>query len=402
MRIALVSQEYPPETASGGIGTQAYQKAHWLADRGHEVYVISHSVDGIRREYEQGNVLVIRISGFDEALPIVTEEVRWLTYSMQVAAELSHLHATHGLDLAEFPDWGSEAYIHLLNRSASNRFPVVVHLHGPIVMFAHAIGWPDPNSEFYRVARSMEETCLRLADAVFSSSRCSADWCVRHYKLSPASVPILHTGVDTSHFQPATVQKNARPTIVYVGRIERNKGADVLVDAGIRLAQNDPDLQIRLLGRGNPSLIAELREKASSAGFPNMLELPGFVSRQDLPGHLSRAHAFALPSEYEGGPGIVYLEAMACGLPVVACSGSGAAEVVQDGMNGLRRSEDARTDSSSLTFPGQSRATSSCRAVGCSRRPLRSGECLRSRATLMSAISSDRCRSGSISMRRMK
>ena len=136
MRIALVSQEYPPETASGGIGTQAYQKAHWLADRGHEVHVISHSVDDARHEYLQGNVHVIRISGFDEELPIVTEEVRWLTYSMRVAAELAHLHATHELDLAEFPDWGSEAYIHLLNRSASNRFPVVIHLHGPIVMFA--------------------------------------------------------------------------------------------------------------------------------------------------------------------------------------------------------------------------------------------------------------------------
>ena len=335
MRIALVSQEYPPETASGGIGTQAHAKAHWLADHGHEVHVVSHSVDGTRRESQQGNVHVIRIPGSDEELPIVTEEVRWLTYSMRVAAELAHLHATHDLDLAEFPEWGSEAYIHLLNRSPSNRFPVVIHLHGPIVMFAHAIGWPDPNSEFYRVARTMEETCLRLADAVFSSSRCSADWCARHYKLPAAAMPILHTGIDTSHFRPTGTAKNARPTIVFVGRVERNKGVELLVAAGIRLAKNYPDLQIRLLGRGNTSLIDELHDKSASAGFPNLLDIAGFVTRQDLPDHLSRAHVFALPSEYEGGPGFVYLEAMACGLPVVACSGSGAAEVVRDGQNGF-------------------------------------------------------------------
>ena len=55
----------------------------------------------------------------------------------------------------------------------------------------------------------------------------------------------------------------------------------------------------------------------------------------ELPEHLSRAHVFAAPSLYEGGPGFVYLEAMACGLPVIACAGSGAAEVVFPGENGL-------------------------------------------------------------------
>ena len=91
---------------------------------------------------------MIRIPGYDDELPIATEQVRWLTYSMRVAAELSQLHANVNLDLVEFPEWGCEAYIHLLNQTAANRIPTAIHLHGPIVMFAHAIGWPDPNSEF--------------------------------------------------------------------------------------------------------------------------------------------------------------------------------------------------------------------------------------------------------------
>src|SRR5206468_1258045 len=53
------------------------------------------------------------------------------------------------------------------------------------------------------------------------------------------------------------------------------------------------------------------------------------------PDHLSRAQVFAAPSMYEGGPGFVYLEAMACGLPVIACSGSGDSEVVHHGSKGL-------------------------------------------------------------------
>jgi glycosyltransferase involved in cell wall biosynthesis len=335
MRIALVSQEFPPETGSGGIGTQAFQKAHWLADRAHDVHVISHSVDGDRHEYQQGPVHVIRIPGFDEFLPIVTDEVRWLTYSMCVAAELAQLHTNVNLDLAEFPEWGCEAYIHLLNRSASNRIPTVIHLHGPIVMFAHAIGWPDPNSEFFRVARAMEETCLRLADAVISSSRCSADWCARHYKLDAASIPVMHAGIDTSLFQPLPVKKEVRPTIAFVGRIERNKGVGLLVEAGCRLAKKFPDLQIQLIGTGNQKVVEELLHQANSAGYPKLIDLTGHVAREQLPDYLSRAQVFAAPSEYEGGPGFVYLEAMACGLPVIACAGSGAAEVVENGATGF-------------------------------------------------------------------
>ena len=153
MRIAIVSQEYPPETGSGGIGTQAFAKANWLAGRGHDVHVISHSTDGVRHESHHGNLNVIRIPSFDDELSIHTEQVRWLTYSTKVAIELSRLNAKVNLDLAEFAEWGGEAYIHLLNRTEANRIPTVIHLHGPIVMFAHALGWPDPNTEFFRVVR---------------------------------------------------------------------------------------------------------------------------------------------------------------------------------------------------------------------------------------------------------
>jgi glycosyltransferase involved in cell wall biosynthesis len=254
---------------------------------------------------------------------------------MRVAAELARLHAEVNFDLVDFPEWGSEAYVHLLNRTESNRFPTVIHLHGPIVMFAHAIGWPDANSEFFRVARMMEETCLRLADAVFSSSRCSAEWCARHYKLDATLIPVLHMGVDTALFRPTSAIKDERPTIVFVGRIERNKGVELLVDAGCRLAADYPDLHIRLIGRENSNVVRELARKARAAGRPDLIDLSGFVARPQLPEQLSRGHIFAAPSEYEGGPGFVYLEAMACGLPVVACDGNGVSEVVENGVTGL-------------------------------------------------------------------
>lgn len=335
MRIAIVSQEYPPETACGGIGTQNYAKAHGLTALGHDVHVISHSTDDRQHVYADGEVQIIRIPGFDNRLPIATEEVRWITYSANVAAAVADLHARKPLDLVEFADWGSEAYIHLLNQTVWNRIPTVIHLHGPIVMFAHAIGWPDPLSQFYEVASMMEATCLQRADAVFSSSRCSAEWCERFHGLDARLIPVMHTGVDTNVFYPLEVDKAENPTILFVGKIEPNKGVELLVDAACTLVHRIPNLRLRLLGRGNPVFAKKLAHRVNEAGCPELLELAGYVDHAQLPNHLSRAHVFAAPSEYEGGPGFVYLEAMACGLPVIGCSGSGASEAVRPGETGL-------------------------------------------------------------------
>src|SRR4029079_3500312 len=98
MRIAFVSQEYPPETGSGGIGSQTFQKAHGMASLGHEVYVISHSRDANRHATDRDNVRVIRIPGADDELTIATEVARWVSYSVKVAAEIARLHTEVGLD----------------------------------------------------------------------------------------------------------------------------------------------------------------------------------------------------------------------------------------------------------------------------------------------------------------
>jgi glycosyltransferase involved in cell wall biosynthesis len=334
MRIALVSQAYPPVTG-GGISTQTYAKAHGLAALGHVVHVISHSADTDRHELWDGPVHVLRIPGLDDRLTIGTEPVRWLTHSVEVAVAVADLHMLTGLDLVDFPEYGAEGYVHLLNQTEWNYVPTVIHLHGPLVMLAHTIGWPDLDSEFYRVGTEMERTCLRLADAVFTSSRTSAEWCARQYGLDAARTPIVHTGVDTDLFRPGKGPKARRLTVIFVGKIVQNKGVDDLVEAACRVAADFPDLHVRMLGPCDDKLVTALRAKADACGHPDLLEFVGFVSRTDLPAHLSRAHIFAAPSHYEGGPGFVYLEAMACGLPVIACAGSGAAEVVFPGVNGL-------------------------------------------------------------------
>jgi glycogen synthase len=333
VRIGLVSQEYPPETAKGGIGTQTYLKAYGLTALGHDVRVISRSPGDQRSEREEGGVLVIRVPS--SPMPVYTELADWLSYSQRVAEEIAHQHADAPFDILDFPEWACEGYVHLLNQSEWNRIPTVIHLHGPLVMLARTLGWPNLESEFYRIGVQMEAASLHLADAVYSSSACSADWCTKEYSLDRKRIMVKHTGVDTGLFYPRPIAKAAAPTIVFVGKMVSNKGVDVLVDAACAIADDFPGLRLRLLGGGEKSVIDSARKKVEERGLERMLDMPGYVDRKDLPDELSRAHVFAAPSQYEGGPGFVYLEAMACGLPVIGCRGSGAAEVIREGENGL-------------------------------------------------------------------
>jgi glycosyltransferase involved in cell wall biosynthesis len=332
MRIAIVAQEYPPETAKGGIGTQAYAKAHGLARLGHDVTVISRSTTDQRQERADGKVRVIRVR--TPHLEAYTEVADWVAYSAEVAAEIADMHSQTPLDLVEFPEWACEAYVHLLNRTDANQIPTVIQLHGPVVMLAEKIGWPEPGSDFLRIATQLEKSCLTMADAVYSSSACSADWCAGAYGLDRQAIPVLHSGVDTKHFAPRQVERDGRPTIVFAGKVTWNKGVVPLLEAAMQIAPSLPNLRLRMLGRGEKQVIADLHARAAAKGYPDLLELPGFVDRNTLPMEFSRADVFAAPSRYEGGPGFVYLEAMACGLPVIACEASGAAEVILPGKTG--------------------------------------------------------------------
>lgn len=335
MRIGLISQEYPPETAKGGIGSQTYIKAHGLAALGHEVHVISRSPGKEKSVRQDGDVRLTRVPGMDARMGIYTTIADWLTYSSEVAGAIWETHSKVPFDILDFPEWGAEGYVHLLNRTEWNHILTVIHLHGPLVMFGHTMDWPEIDSDFFRIGTAMEGTCVRLADAVFSSSKCSADWCSTQYGIKRESIPIIHTGVDTKLFSPHKSTTAKRPTIVFVGKLAKNKGVLLLTDAACALAKEFPDLQVRFIGRGEPKVVEEIKKKAAVAGWPELVDLVGFVDRSELPEHLSRAHVFAAPSQYEGGPGFVYLEAMACGVPVIACTGSGAAEVVRQGETGF-------------------------------------------------------------------
>jgi glycosyltransferase involved in cell wall biosynthesis len=115
---------------------------------------------------------------------------------------------------------------------------------------------------------------------------------------------------------------------------------------------------VRLFGTGKERLPERLCAEAAARGLNDLLHFPGFADRTTLARELADADLFVAPSDYEGGPGLVYLEAMACGLPVIACECPGVAEVVTSGDNGLLvpiRDLDALTDAMRSLLMDQNR-----------------------------------------------
>jgi glycosyltransferase involved in cell wall biosynthesis len=342
MNICLVSQEYPPETARGGIGTQTWNKAKTLARLGHSVHVLSSAAGegpDLRTEIEDG-ITVHRMAPLGqergEEFPIYNSPTYWLGYTWSVLRHLNKLMCSRAFDVIDFAEYGAEGYAYQLDRTPWNWAPVVVQLHAPLAMLARHIGWPEQDSDFYRVGTFMEGISIKLADGLMACSTNLADFTASFYGVPRESIDVVHCGVDAEAFRPWSegAPASARPTVLFVGNIAANKGVETAFEAVLRLRSKFPAIRLKLLGKSDDGLQNDLLDRARAEGAASSVEFDGFVDRLQLPNFYRQADVLCLPSQHES-LGIVYLEAMACGCPVVATTAGGAPEAVVDGETGI-------------------------------------------------------------------
>lgn len=337
MRICIVSQEYPPGHV-GGIGTQSQMKALGLAALGHEVTVITGGHDEgpmlVEREDGPVRVLEVRTPGGDFA--VYETLTYWIGYTWAMLQALRSLTETSGFDLIDFPEYGGEGVAFQLDRQVDDPVAVVVHLHGSLSMFATHVGWPEEHEPLHRLGITMEDLSIQAADRVLSASQSLADFTLARNDLPPERVDVVGGSVDTTVFHPGAERtQRDEVRLLFVGHVAANKGVRTVFDAFAQLAPTRPGLRLVIAGSGDDELIVLMQADAEAAGLQDRLELLGFVEHEDLPDLYRSADIFAAPSAWEGGLGMVYLEAMACGIPVVATGAGGAAEGVLDGKTGF-------------------------------------------------------------------
>ena len=342
MRICLVSQAYPPETAAGGIGTQTWNKAHALTKLGHQVEVLScagRAMDRPLRTSTESGVTVHRLQfpreTEDSAVVLYSQSAHVLGYSWSVLEGLDMLIKTRRFDLINFPEYCGEGFAFQVNRTIYNWSPVIVQLHAPLGMLADRMGWPDKSSQFYRTATFLEAESIRLADGWMASSANIADFGADSYGIPREEIHVVHCGVDCDVFRPLDERARRGPTVLFVGNIAASKGIETVLDAVLRLRQSYPDILLQVAGKGD-DLWKRLASRAAAAGAQENLERIPFVKdRETIVKLFQRADVFASPADHENGVANVYVEAMACGCPVVASVTGGAPEAVAHEETGL-------------------------------------------------------------------
>lgn len=202
--------------------------------------------------------------------------------------------------------------------------PYVVKVHGS-----------DLNVQAsYPLRRRQIRSALRGAGAVVAVSRALADQAVA-IGADPARVHVIYNGVDSALFAPGS-RSEARtrlnlsadaPLILYVGNLKSTKGCLDLLDAFPAVLAVRPQARLVYVGAG--PCRAELLERAAALGCAERVQLMGAIAHGSLGDWFRSADLLCLPSHNEGVPNVV-LEAMACGVPVVATRVGGIPEVVPD------------------------------------------------------------------------
>lgn len=140
-------------------------------------------------------------------------------------------------------------------------------------------------------------------------------------------------GVDLTHFHPGDrAPGSGNEIVLFCNRSwEKNYGVDVLAKAFSRIANKYPNLRLHLLGSG--SMENELRTILENAGISNQVNFPGRIPQNLLPNYYQKADVYITPSRVDG-TSVSLMEAMACGLPVIASDIPGNADWVQEGQQG--------------------------------------------------------------------
>jgi len=324
MRIAILTVNYFPLV--GGAEVFAGELAQFLVRRGHAVDVITERADESLPEFEvMEGINVYRVSftkirGFTFITSLLSMLRTLWRLDRRVSYDLIHSIAEAPTSQVGtlFKKWRKRPYLITIQGGHLQKRDFGVNLRNRLLK--RLVGWS-----------------FRNADGVHAISRMLAE---EAKKLGAGDVIILPNGVkpETFKFVPKEEARSklgissSEKVIISVSRLIPRKGTHHVIKAFARLLPRFPELRLLIVGDGVWK--EELERLARELGVANRVDFKGFVPHERLGEILPAADVFALTPEYEG-LGIVFIEALACGVPVVASSVGGILDIIENGRNGF-------------------------------------------------------------------
>jgi glycosyltransferase involved in cell wall biosynthesis len=324
-RLCIVTHTFLPHV--GGIERVVYEQGKRLMRRGIDVRVLTSRM-GTARSYDVDGLKVYCYDSMNTAfglgIPYPIPQINsFKTFQKWInSSDLIHVHG--------------HPYLSSLYAAKLARFyqkPVVLTQHNTFISYEGGfwdhVEWLNDATVGKQVIQSSDRII-----AVSNATKCY----VLRLGAKSEKTNVLHNGVDVSRFKPVRGLSNKKrkelqipgeaKVILTVRRLVYKNGIDTLLESAAKAMRQNPKLVFLVVGTGPDH--DQIRTKATQLGISENFKLMGFISDEELNSFYNAADIFVLPSKSGEGLPLVSLEAMACGLPVVATDVGGIREIIPD------------------------------------------------------------------------
>jgi glycosyltransferase involved in cell wall biosynthesis/GT2 family glycosyltransferase len=340
----LLTRTYPPGSI-GGIGRYVYHLATELAKMGHQVHVLTAGTQHDRVDFESG-VWVHRICIKESTLPEgVDVPAHIWNYSNTMYEEACAIASRRLIHCVCAPIWDVEGIAFLIRP----KFTLVTSLHTTLATYLASD--PDKSTDdvfierFAKPMLQLEERLLLESDAILANSNAIVEEIEKDYEIrfDRRRLSIVPHGIEDwteSRELSSPRTENREIRVCFIGRLEPRKGADVFLSIAPRLMETYKNIFIDIVGNDQiPCSAGTTYRSVFEDQFPEYasqqrLTFHGEVSEERLREIYHSAEIVVAPSRFESF-GLVHLEAMMYGKPVIGCNAGGMREIIENEITGL-------------------------------------------------------------------
>jgi glycosyltransferase involved in cell wall biosynthesis len=332
LKLCFISQEYPPYTAWGGIGTYYKQLTERLRIEGHKITIITRYNKNIRPIDKSNNIDILFVG-----LPVWVKYFIGRTFdkiinSVTVYIVLRKIDKKYRYDIIETPEVNLEAFALILDNRFKDR--VVIQCHG-----SNQFG-VIPDGKFrmvhiidLKMSYYIEKYILRRASRILVPSK-SGMSVLKRIGINKKKISLMYHGIDTElfyKFEPSDIASNGNIKVGFVGRLENRKGIQFIWKL-LDYFETDTPIEFHFFGSVHKSAKSDVDHYLEKYSKHVYYHRP--LQHDDMPKVYNSIHILIAPSKFEQF-GLVYAEAMACELLVFAGKEGGGQEIINSNSDGF-------------------------------------------------------------------
>lgn len=333
MRILVLNHEYPP--IGGGGGQSCKEIVEELAQRGHEIVVLTSSIKGGHKEESSTNVRVVRVASLRRyqyqvgflgmAAFIVVSILKGFSIIKSWRPELFHVHFA-------VPAGISAMILHFFTG-----IPYLLTTHLGDVPG----GVPDKTAKWFRWVFPFTIPVWKNAAKIVAVSEFTSALAIKNYRVSPIVIP---NGIKLEMRENEVIKLNDPPVVIFAGRFVPQKNLSAL----LKILYSVRDLKWKCVMLGDGPLFQDIKFQIKSLGFSDRFQLCGWVSQNEVSSNLKKSDILLMPSLSEG-LSVVGIQALAAGLAILANNVGGFCDLVFNNQNGfLASTQDTNSLSNAL------------------------------------------------------